>query len=92
MMLRAILNLFAVAPAKTLSAAAIAAELDISPALLDHMLRTLVRSGRLVEVELCSDCSACALRRICVGGLDIARRGYRLTAERSASAAAAYTQ
>lgn len=92
MMLRAILDLFAAAPGKTLSPGAIAAELDISPALLDHMLRTLVRSGRLVEVELCSDCSACALRRICVGGLDVIQRGYRLAADRSAGAAAAYTQ
>jgi hypothetical protein len=44
------------------------------------MLLTLVRSGRLVEVESCSECDTCPLTKICVGGLDLHQRGYALKA------------
>lgn len=77
-MLHQILALFHETPGTTLSLAAIAARLEVSPGLLEHMLRTLVRSGRLVEVADCADCGDCTLRRICVGGLGLRQQGYAL--------------
>lgn len=75
-MLRAILKLFERAPGATLTPNAIAREIGVSPGALEHMLGTLVRSGRLVEVDECADCGACPLTRVCVGGLELRRRGY----------------
>ncbi|MBX0328468.1 hypothetical protein K2Z83_12350 [Oscillochloris sp. ZM17-4] len=80
-MLHELLEIFRRAPNTTLTHAMIAAELDVAPGMLDHMLRTLVRSGRLVEVEHCADCAACPLTKICVGGLDLRQRGYALRVE-----------
>ena len=77
-MLRAILELFERAPSATLTPAALAAELGIAPGLLEHMLGTLVRSGRLAEVEECADCGTCPLTRVCAGGPELRRRGYRV--------------
>ncbi|NNJ11001.1 hypothetical protein EKD04_011725 [Chloroflexales bacterium ZM16-3] len=81
-MLHELLEIFRRAPDTTLSHAMIADELGVSPGMLDHMLRTLVRSGRLIEVEHCSDCDACPLTKICVGGLDLGQRGYMLRVAR----------
>ena len=80
-MLRELLEIFRRAPGAALSRTAIAAEMGVDPGMLDHMLRTLVRSGRLREVEDCDDCAACPLTKICVGGLDLRQRGYVLAGD-----------
>ncbi|NTU78924.1 MAG: hypothetical protein HGA45_05890 [Chloroflexales bacterium] len=77
-MLRDILAIFRRSPGATLTPAVIGAELGVSPALVEHMLRTLVRSGRLVELESGAGCGSCPLERICVGGLTLHERCYVL--------------
>lgn len=76
-MLRDILELFRRSPGATLTPAEIGAQLDLAPSLVEHMLRALVRSGRLVEVGG-AGCGGCPLERICVGGLTTHERCYVL--------------
>jgi hypothetical protein len=80
-MLHELLEIFRRAPNTTLTRAALAAKLGVGPGMLDHMLLTLVRSGRLMEVDDCADCGSCPLTAICVGGLDMRQRGYVLNVE-----------
>jgi hypothetical protein len=77
-MLHKLLEIFRRGPDITLTRDTLAAELGVAPGMLDHMLLTLVRSGRLVEVEECAACDTCPLTKICVGGLDLRQRGYAL--------------
>lgn len=77
-MLRDILDLFRRSPGATLTPAAIGSQLGLSPSLVEHMLRTLVRSGRLVELESGAGCASCPLERLCVGGLTTHERCYVL--------------
>lgn len=80
-MLRELLDIFRREPDRAFSRSALAAELGVAPGMLDHMLRTLVQRGRLVEVEDCAGCASCPLTKICVGGLDLRQRGYALNVE-----------
>lgn len=78
-MLQELLQLFRNAQGQSLSKEEIRAQLAISPALLDHMLLTLVRRGRLIEVRGdCQSCSACPLEKICAGVPPVTRTGYTL--------------
>lgn len=67
-MLQQILDLFAEANGRPLSKDALCTYLDLSPAVLDHMLHTLVRRGHLVALEgLCDGCPVCPLKQVCAG-------------------------
>jgi hypothetical protein len=77
-MLRAILTIFQRSPGATLTPNIIGAELGVTPDLVEHMLHTLVRSGRLAKLEGDTGCGGCPLDRICVGGLTLHERCYVL--------------
>lgn len=77
-MLREILTLFAAYQGRTLSKEAIRSHLDVSPALLDQMLLTLVQRGRLVEVGGCAGCDTCPLEHFCATSPAVSMKGYAL--------------
>ena len=78
-MLRQILDLFELHRGRTLSKEAIRSHLDVSPALLDQMLLTLVQRGRLVEVGSgCAGCDSCPLEHFCATSPTVAMTGYAL--------------
>lgn len=78
-MLREILDLFEAYQGHTLSKEAIRSHLDISSALLDQMLLTLVQRGRLVEVGGgCAGCDSCPLEHFCATSPTVSMTGYAL--------------
>lgn len=67
-MLQEILTLFRRADGRPLAKEAVRAQLDLPPEVLDHMLDTLVRRGRLVTVKGgCEGCQICPLKPVCAG-------------------------
>jgi hypothetical protein len=66
-MLAAVLAQFRTHPDTALSAAAIATQLQVAPCVIEHMVRMLIRSGRVIEIEGGDSCGACPLQRICAG-------------------------
>lgn len=80
-MLRRILTLLEQADGVPLSVDAISRQLGVSRDVTDHMLRTLVERGRLVEVdEGCTGCTTCPLKIVCAGAPPLPVRGYALKA------------
>ena len=78
-MLRVILALFQAHRGQTLSKEAIQRYLDVPPAVLDQMLLTLVRRGRLVEVgDGCTGCDVCPLEHFCATSPTVSTTGYAL--------------
>lgn len=78
-MLREILTLFETYQGRTLSKEAIRSHLDVSPALLDQMLLTLVQRGRLMEVGGgCPGCATCPLEHFCATSPAVSMKGYAL--------------
>jgi DNA-binding IscR family transcriptional regulator len=78
-MLRDILTLFQEQNGRTLSKEAIRRHLDISPALLDQMLLTLVQRGRIVEINGgCTGCDTCPLEHFCATSPTVSMKGYAL--------------
>lgn len=78
-MLQAILAIFQQAEGRALSREAVAAQLDVQPDVLDHMLMTLERRGRLVvSQDACYGCETCPLHAVCATVPAPSRRGYRL--------------
>ena len=78
-MLRDILTLFQEQQGHTLSKEAIRTHLNVSPALLDQMLLTLVQRGRLVEVDGgCAGCDSCPLEHFCATSPTVSMKGYAL--------------
>ncbi len=78
-MLREILTLFEAYQGRTLSKEAIRSHLDVSPALLDQMLLTLVQRGRLVVVDSgCAGCDTCPLEHFCATSPTVSMKGYAL--------------
>ncbi len=76
-MLRDILTLFQAHNGRALSKEAIRRQLDISPALLDQMLLTLVQRGRLVEIDGgCDGCDSCPLEHFCATSPTVTMKGY----------------
>ncbi len=81
-MLQEILALFHQYQGAPLSKEAISARLDIPPAVLEQMLQTLVRRGRLVEIEDgCTGCTVCPLQKYCAAAPTVNPRGYALPGE-----------
>ena len=79
-MLQEILSLCHQAQGVPLSREAIRAYLGVAPEVLDQLLLTLVRKGRLVEIQAgCADCPACAWKKICAGAPHLAPAGYMLS-------------
>jgi hypothetical protein len=79
-MLREILTLFQEQQGHTLSKEMIRAHLDVSPALLDQMLLTLVQRGRLIEVNGgCTGCATCPLEHFCATSPTVTMKGYTLS-------------
>jgi hypothetical protein len=78
-MLQEILALFRADGGMALSKEAIRLQLDIPADVLDQMLLTLVRKGRLIEVdEACNGCAVCPLEKICATIPPISTHGYAL--------------
>ena len=78
-MLQEILALFRRAEGRPLSKEAVRAELALPADVLDHMLRTLVRRGRLVAVEGgCEGCEICPLNPVCAGVPAPTQKAYAL--------------
>ncbi|MEJ2750454.1 MAG: FeoC-like transcriptional regulator [Anaerolineae bacterium] len=77
-MLRQILDLFEAYEGRTLSKEAIRSHLDVSPAMLDQMLLTLVQRGRLIEVGGCAGCTTCPLEHFCATSPTVSMTGYAL--------------
>lgn len=78
-MLQEILLLFRQANGRPLSKEAVRAELDLPPEVLDHMLSTLARRGRLVAVSNgCDGCDICPLKPVCAGVPAPAQKAYAL--------------
>ncbi|MDX1665298.1 MAG: FeoC-like transcriptional regulator [Candidatus Promineifilaceae bacterium] len=68
-MLQELLAIYREANGEPLSREAVAARLRVAPGLVEHMVRTLVQRGRLVEVEpACDGCTSCPLARFCGSG------------------------
>lgn len=78
-MLQEILSLFRQTHGIPLSAEVVGRQLDLSPAVVEHLLHTLVQRGRLVLVdEGCAGCTVCPLKIVCAGAPAIPQRGYML--------------
>ncbi|MCB9418218.1 MAG: hypothetical protein H6667_00320 [Ardenticatenaceae bacterium] len=78
-MLREILDLFEAYQGRTLSKEVIRSHLDVSQALLDQMLLTLVQRGRLVVVTSgCAGCDSCPLEHFCATSPTVSMTGYAL--------------
>ena len=83
-MLQEILALFHQHQGAPLSKEAISARLDIPPAVLEQMLRTLVQRGRLIEIEDgCTGCATCPLQKYCAVTPAITPKGYALAQPQS---------
>lgn len=78
-MLQEILKVIEEAEGRPLPLQAIRARLDVPKPVLEHMLQTLVRRGRLLVVDgVCQSCAPCPLRKFCDGPPPIRRTGYVL--------------
>lgn len=70
--------LFREANGRPLSKETVRTRLDLSPEVLDHMLSTLVRRGRLVAVVGCEGCEICPLKPVCAGVPAPTQKAYAL--------------
>lgn len=78
-MLHDILTLFRTVDGLALSKEAIRLQLGVSEDVLDQMLLTLVRKGRLMEVdEACNGCTVCPLEKFCASAPPVSTHGYTL--------------
>lgn len=78
-MLQEILAVIEEAQGQPLPQDAILARLNVSRPMLEHMLQTLVRRGRLEVVDgACISCAPCPLRNFCDGPPPFTRPGYVL--------------
>lgn len=81
-MLQQILSLFRHSQGIPLTAEVVARQLNLPPAVVEQLLRTLVQRGRLTLVDQgCTGCQVCPLKVICAGVPPIPQRGYRLVEE-----------
>lgn len=78
-MLQEILTVFRQAEGQPLSKEALRAQLDLPPEVLDHMLHTLLRRGRLVTTTSgCNGCAVCPLKPVCATVPAPTQRAYAL--------------
>ena len=84
-MLRQVLALLQQTGGVPLSVDDIGRQLGVPRDVADHLVRTLVQRGRLVEVdEGCAGCTSCPLKAVCAGAPAVSAHGCALV-ERSSS-------
>ena len=83
-MLRRVLSILQQAGGVPLSVETIGRQLGVPRDVADHLVRTLVQRGRLVEVdEGCTGCTVCPLKVVCAGAPTLSPRGYALAEQGS---------